>query len=188
MIVSSGLTVPLSGSIQEIILEAVKRAKAKDIRLSFDMNYRQRLWPPATAADTVRPIIREVDLLFCSRGDAIKIFDCFGSPEEIVQQLGQLTNANYIVTSLSGEGLIGWDRQQFYRQPARQVEIIDRIGAGDAMVAGVLHGWLQGDFAKGLRYGALTAALALSQWGDQVVTNRVELEALLTGDSVDISR
>ena len=57
--------------------------------------------------------------------------------------------------------------------------ILDRIGAGDAMVGGVLHGWLQGDFAKGLRYGALTAALALSQYGDQVITTSEELEALL---------
>jgi 2-dehydro-3-deoxygluconokinase len=56
------------------------------------------------------------------------------------------------------------------------------------MVAGVLHGWLQDDFAKGLRYGALTAALALSQWGDQVVTTAEEIEALLEGDSSDISR
>ena len=56
----SGLTVPLSGSIQEIILEAVKRAKAKDIRLSFDMNYRHRVWSTEEAAKTVKPIIRAV--------------------------------------------------------------------------------------------------------------------------------
>ena len=62
------------------------------------------------------------------------------------------------------------------------------------MVGGVLHGWLQGDFAKGLRYGALTAALALSQWGDQVIIIIIiiitaeELEALLTSKAGDIFR
>ncbi len=184
----SGLTVPLSPSIKAIIIAAVRRAKATGIQISFDMNYRQRVWSAAEAAATVKPIIREVDLLFCGRSDARRVFGCDGSPEEIVLQLAELTDAGYLITSLSNEGLIGWDRQQFYRQPARDVSIIDRIGAGDAMVAGVLHGWLQDDFAKGLRYGALTAALALSQWGDQVVTTAEEIEALLEGDSSDISR
>jgi 2-dehydro-3-deoxygluconokinase len=184
----SGLTVPLSPSIKAIIIEAVKRARVKGIQISFDMNYRQRVWTAAEAAATVKPIIREVDLLFCGRSDARRVFGCEGSPEEIVLQLAKLTDADHIITSLSNEGLIGWDRQQFYRQSAREVGIIDRSGAGDAMVAGVLHGWLQGDFAKGLRYGALTAALALSQWGDQVIITAEELEALLTSEAGDIFR
>lgn len=184
----SGLTVPLSPSIKEITFEAVKRAKAKGVKVSFDMNYRQRLWTPQEAAETLKPLIHEVDILFCGRGDAQRVFGCSGSPQQIVQQLGELSAAQHIITSLSGEGLIGWDRQQFYHQPAREVVIVDRIGAGDAMVAGVLHGWLQGDFAKGLRYGALTAALALSQYGDQVITTPAELETLLASDTTDIFR
>lgn len=184
----SGLSAALSPSIQAIIVEAARRAKDRGVAVSFDVNYRQRLWAPAAAAKILKPIIRDVDLLFCSRADADAIFGCTGAPEAIVQQLGALTAASYIVTSMSAEGVIGWDRQEFYRQPARAVEIIDRIGAGDAMVAGVLHGWLQGDFAKGLRYGALTAALALSQYGDQVVTNPAELESLLDSRAVDIAR
>jgi 2-dehydro-3-deoxygluconokinase len=184
----SGLTVPLSASIQDIIIEAIERARAKALKISFDMNYRSRLWSRAEAARTVQPLLKDVDLLFCGRADARRVFGCDGSPQEIVLQLAELTSANYIITSMSHEGLIGWDRQQFYPQPAREVGIIDRIGAGDAMVGGVLHGWLQGDFAKGLRYGALTAALALSQYGDQVVTTSEEVETLLESDTVDISR
>lgn len=184
----SGLTVPLSVSIREILVEAVKRAKAREIPISFDMNYRHRVWSTEAAAKTVKPIIRDVDLLFCGRADARKVFGCDGSPEEIVQQLGELTDGRHIITSMSDEGIIGWDREQFYRQSAREVEIIDRIGAGDAMVGGVLHGWLQGDFAKGLRYGALTAALALSQWGDQILILARELELLLDTESGDIFR
>jgi sugar/nucleoside kinase (ribokinase family) len=55
----------------------------------------------------------------------------------------------------------------------------DTDNAGDAMLAGVLHGYLA---------GALTAAMALSQYGDQVITDSVELEALLDQGDVDISR
>lgn len=184
----SGLTVPLSPAIREILLEAVSRAQAAGVPVSFDMNYRRRLWSPQEACDTVLPILRNVAVLFCGRSDARQVFGMEGEPEEILRRLGDLTSAEYIVTSLSGDGLIGWDRRTVYRQPAREVTILDRIGAGDAMVGGVLHGWLQGDFAKGIRYGALTAALALSQYGDQVITRSDELEALLESSSPDIFR
>lgn len=184
----SGLTVPLSSTIKEILLEAVRRARAAGVPVSFDMNYRRRVWTTEEARRTVLPILRDVSVLFCGRSDARQVFGIEGQPEEIVSQLGKLTDAGHIVTSLSGEGLIGWDRQAFYRQPAVEVVILDRIGAGDAMVGGVLHGWLQGDFARGLRYGALTAALALSQYGDQVITTQAELESLLDSSSTDIYR
>lgn len=184
----SGLTVPLSPAAQEIVFEAVRRAKAQRIPVSFDVNYRANLWPPETAAAALAPLMRQVDLLFCGRSDARRLFGFNGAPRDIVLELARLSDAAYIVTSLSQDGLIGWDRDRFYMQPARQVEILDRIGAGDAMVAGVLHGWLQGDFVKGLRYGALTAALALSQYGDQVMTTRQEVEELLAHAAGDISR
>jgi 2-dehydro-3-deoxygluconokinase len=116
------------------------------------------------------------------------LFGLQGEPEDILLQLGRLSRAQYLVTSVSEEGLLGWDRNQIQHQPARKVEIIDRIGAGDAMIAGVLHGWLGGDFFKGLRYGALTAALALSQYGDLVITNLQELEELMESDRPDILR
>jgi 2-dehydro-3-deoxygluconokinase len=184
----SGITIALSDSVQEIVLEAVKRAKAKGVKVSFDMNYRRLLWTPEEAAEVVKPVFEEVDLLFFSRGDARRMFGFEGSRQQIVEQISQLTNAQHIVTSLSDEGLIGWDREEFYHQPAREVGIIDRIGAGDAMVGGVLHGWLQGDFAKAIRYGVLTAALGLSQWGEQIVTNTEEVEMLLDATNLDISR
>lgn len=184
----SGLTVPLSPSLREIVLEAIRRARAKHIAISFDMNYRRRVWTPAQARESLLPILKDVTILFCSRGDARQVFGIEGEPTQMIQQLGELTSATYIVTSMSSEGLLGWDRQAFYREPAREVTILDRIGAGDAMVGGVLHGWLQNDFAKGIRYGALTAALALSQYGDQVITTRAEVEALLNATSPDIDR
>ena len=89
--------------------------------------------------------------------------------------------------SMSHEGILGFDGK-LHHEPIREVIILDRIGAGDAMVAGVLHGYLQGDFSKGLEYGALTAAMALSQHGDQPLTHRAELEQLITSTDDDIVR
>lgn len=184
----SGLSLALSPSVRTILFEAVRRAKAANVPVSFDVNYRSRLWTPQVAAETMQEILQAVDMLFCGRSDAQTLFGCAGEPREIVRCLARLTTARHIITSLGADGLIGWDGETFYPQPAREVVMLDRIGAGDAMVAGVLHGWLQGNFAQGVRYGALTAALALSQYGDLVVTTPEEVEALLAVERTDITR
>jgi 2-dehydro-3-deoxygluconokinase len=185
----SGLTVPLSPQMREIVPEAAKRAKSKGALVSFDVNYRRRIWSAEEARATLLPILRDVDILFCSRSDAATAFGIEAGPEETIRRLGELTQAQFLVTSLSQEGLIGWDRKNFLLQPACKVNVVDRIGAGDAMVAGVLHGILQGKFSKGLQYGAMTAALALTQHGDQVITTREELDDLLNAQgSTDICR
>ena len=184
----SGLSVPLSSSICEILLEAVARAKDRGIPISFDMNYRSRIWTPEEAAKAVAPFLEATDILFFARGDAERMYGIAGAPEDIVRHLGGLTSANAIVTSLSSEGVIGWDRKAFHIEPAKNIKVVDRIGAGDAMVAGVLHGWLQGDLFKGLRYGVLAAALNLTHYGDAVYINREELEDLLDRPDTDIVR
>ena len=185
----SGITIALTPGLREIALEAIKRAKANGAKISLDVNYRSRIWTQEDARKTLTPILRDVDILFCGRSDSKAVFGIEGAPAAIVQQLGDLTPASHIVTSLSDEGLIGWDRNDIYMEDAAKVTILDRIGAGDAMVAGVLDGILSGDFAKGIRQGAVTAALALSQHGDLVVTSRAELDQLLGAlPSSDICR
>lgn len=184
----SGLTLPLADNIQAILQEALARARAQNIPVSFDMNYRSRLWTPEEAAAGARPFVEACDMLFFPIRDAKALFGCEGSDEEVIQQLGEMGAARYITVSRGADGLLGWDRHQFYEAPARETVILDRIGAGDAMVAGVLHGYLQGDFAKGLRYGAVTAALALSYYGDQILISATELEQLLDETGGDIVR
>lgn len=174
----SGLTIPLSAGMREIIPEAIRRAKEKHILVSLDVNYRRRIWTIEDAKITLAPLLREIDILFCSRGDSSEVFGIKGEPEEVVRKLGDISDAKFLFTSLSQEGLAGWDREKFVVEPACNVKIIDRIGAGDAMVAGVLHGLLHGQFEKAIRYGVTAAALALTQYGDQVVTTRGELEEL----------
>ena len=185
----SGLTMALCGNVQAVLVEAAARARAAGVPVSFDMNYRRRLWTPERARAAVAPLVRNVDILFCGRADAELIFGCTpGDPRKMVTQLADHTAAPHIVMSMSHEGLMGWDGAAYTHVPARSVIILDRIGAGDAMVAGVLHGVLQGDFKKGLEYGVLTAALSLSQYGDQPVTNKAELEQLVNAQDGDIVR
>ncbi len=174
----TGITPALSRSCFEIIDEAFKRAKQKKIFISFDVNYRQKLWSETDAGQTLLPLIQQADLVFCSRADAERLFACHGSMHEIAQKLLDLTQASLLVVSFGEEGVLGWDGKGWQYKPARPTQIIDRLGAGDSLAAGVLYGLLHDDFWSGLHYGTILAALALSQHGDMVVTNEAELLAL----------
>ncbi len=184
----SGITAPLSDSCGEVVALALERAHANGVTTSFDVNYRHLLWSPEEARQGLSRIFESLDILVCRRRDAEEVFGLSGTPEEIVAQLGDLTSASRIVVSLSEDGMIARDGGDFHHVPAKRVNIVDRIGAGDAMVAGVLHGALQGDFAKGLRYGQVMAALAMSQHGDLVVTTQDEIDVLLDNDAGGIAR
>lgn len=184
----TGITPPLSPQGLRIIEIAIQKAREKGVAISFDVNFRRKLWTADAAAAVLRPLIQEVDLLFCSGRDARTLFGCSGTPQDILHQLLDISRAKQVVVTLAEDGVIGWDGAQILTEPARPVGIVDRIGAGDALAAGVIHGWLQGDFAAALRYGVTMAALALSQHGDMVVTTREELESLIAAAGGDVVR
>src|SRR5215211_3545461 len=66
----TGITPALSPACLEIITEALQRAKENGVPVSFDVNFRQKLWSEANAAQTLLPLIQGVEILFCSQADA----------------------------------------------------------------------------------------------------------------------
>jgi 2-dehydro-3-deoxygluconokinase len=174
----TGITPALSPSCNEIVGDAVQRAKQRGVLISFDVNYRQKLWVESEARETILPLIQQADLVFCSQADATRLFGCTGSMQETAQLLLDQIQVPALVTSFGADGALCWDGAGWQHEPARQTRIIDRLGAGDALAAGVLYGWLQGDLQAGLRHGVTLAALALSQKGDMVITTEAEMLAL----------
>ncbi len=175
----TGITPALSPSCADIIQSIIRRAKAEGIAVSFDVNYRAKLWSESEARAWLTPAIQGVDLLLCGQSDARRVFGLDGEPQAVVEQLAALSGAKQVVVSIGDQGAVGWDGTAYYQQPALPVQVIDRIGAGDALAAGVIHGWLDGNLELGLRYGVTLAALALSQYGDMVLTTPDELAALV---------
>jgi 2-dehydro-3-deoxygluconokinase len=174
----TGITPALSPSCHEVVLEALKRARQARVPISFDINYRQKLWSDSEAAQTIEPLMQDVELLFCSQADAERLFKCRGTMLEIAQAMLDRSHARHAVVTFGEQGALLWNGKEWRHEPARPTQIIDRLGAGDALAAGVIHGWLDGDLSAGLRYGVTLAALALSQLGDMVVTNKAELLSL----------
>ena len=179
----TGITPALSPSCLEVTRESLQRAREHGVPVSFDINYRQKLWSEEDAAKILLPLIQQVEILFCSQADARRIFGCTGSMQEIAQGVLEISKAQHVIVTFAEQGALLWNGKDWQHEPARPTRILDRLGAGDALAAGVIHGWLDGELSAGLRYGVILAALALNQLGDMVVTNKKELLRMSLGSS-----
>jgi 2-dehydro-3-deoxygluconokinase len=175
----TGITPPLSARCSHIVTEAVARARAANIPISFDVNYRAKLWSEKAAADYIVPLVQGIELFFCGRNDAKRVMGVTGEPEAVVRQMADMTQAKLVVMSLAEQGVIAFDGKQLYHEPAKPVLIIDRPGAGDALAAGIIHGWMDGDLQHGMKMGVVMAALCLSQHGDMLITTPDEVASLV---------
>lgn len=184
----TGITPALGQGPFDVVLEAARRAKALGVTVSFDVNYRRKLWTPEAARACLGALLPFVDLLICSQRDARTVFGLDGSPERVLGALQALTPAAHIVLTRSQEGAAILIDNEVVHVPAHTATVVDRLGAGDAFAAGVLDGFLDGDLREGLGRGAALSALALAQHGDMLVTSREELSALLEGGPGGLNR
>ena len=74
------------------------------------------------------------------------------------------------------------------RTKTYEVEIVDRLGAGDSFAAGLIHGLLDNDPQKGLDYGVAASAIKHTIPGDFNWITRDEVESMLKGGGLRISR
>mgnify|MGYP001340589021 CR=1 FL=1 len=184
----TGITPALSPSALETTARCLQEARNRNRTVSFDVNFRARLWSAADARAALTPLIRDVDLLICPLADASTVFGIEGSPEETAARLGDLTRAPLIALTLGGGGALLWDRERYHRAEPFQVQAIDRVGAGDAFDAGLLWGFLQGDPARGLAYGMAMAAIKHTMPGDEFISSLAEVTALIESGHRDIQR
>lgn len=184
----TGITPALSVGCFELVLETAKRAKARGVTVSFDVNYRSKLWTPEEAEKHLNAILPYVGILICGQEDAQTIFGIEGSTEDMLAALHMLTPAEHVVLTQSLEGASIVLNSELVHIPAIPVEVMDRLGAGDAFAAGVLDGYLDGDMYSGLKKGIALSALVLAQQGDMLVTTPEEIGAVLKQTSKTLNR
>jgi len=177
----TGITAALSDSCARTVALARSEAAARGLTVSFDVNYRGKLWTPARCREVLQPILREVDLLLCPLADAKAVFGLDGNPESVASQLGRLTRAKAVVVTAGAGGALLAADDQILRQDAIPAVEVDRVGAGDAFSAGLLDGFLDGDLARGLRMGVAMASLKHTLPGDHLISTRDEIEHVLAG-------
>lgn len=186
----TGITPALGPAPRAATLQIMAEAKRKGVLVSFDVNYRERLWGSDEAQSVLTGLAEQADVLFCSLKDAQRIFRAGleGSGAVAATRLAAISGAQLVVVSAGDDGVSAIHDGKELHAPAVPTVIIDRPGAGDAMAAGVLHGLLEGDVARGLAYGAALAAVALSHHGDMVYLKREQLEAIVSSRGAEIVR
>ncbi|MEZ4605634.1 MAG: sugar kinase [Deinococcales bacterium] len=184
----TGITPALSSSCYELTQEAIRQAKTRRVKVSFDINYRSKLWSGEQAAEALKPLMQDVDLLICGEGDAETVFGLKGHALDILAGLQELSKAEHIILTQSSRGSSTLIKGNLVQAEAMPAEVIDRLGAGDAFAAGVIDGYLDGDIVAGMQQGSCLSAIALSQHGDMVITSRSELNSILEKGHVKLSR
>ncbi len=193
----SGITAALSFGAAEVVDEAMHAAKAAGVKISIDLNYRSKLWTREHAAEVMGLLLPMCDVLIASEADAEHLFGITGEDfTEVARGLQEKFNVRTVVgTRREAElvwknrfAVVGYSAGQTYESAWYEVEIVDRLGAGDAMAAGLIHGLLDGDLKKGIEYGAAMGAIKHSIPGDLPWVTKQEVEAVLQGHGLRINR
>lgn len=194
---TTGITAALSPSAADATLEALRAAKAAGLITCLDPNYRAKLWTPEAARDWLTEAIRSTDVLVTNPEDIERFF---GVPGDDPPQAAAAAAQRYQLLTVAMTirqtpsvwrnvvSAVGHAGGRTVQAPAYEVEVVDRLGSGDAFVAGLLHGLLDGDLEKGLRYGTAMSALKHTIPGDFPWLTRAEVEGLIQGGGLRISR
>ncbi len=185
---STGITAAVGDGPRDLLRQVMLTAREARVTVSFDVNHRAKLWEASTARSALEEFVGMADVLFCSARDAKLLFGAEPTGPGAVAALRPMTDARAIVVTLGEQGVFARLGDDEVTVPAVPTRVVDRPGAGDAMIAGVLDGLLDGDVRSGLARGAVLSAIALSHHGDMIDVTRSELDAALGGSAADIAR
>jgi 2-dehydro-3-deoxygluconokinase len=193
----TGITPALSRSAAETTREALQAARAAKLQISIDLNYRAKLWSPAEAGRWMTEFMQFCDVLITTEEDIERVLSIKGQNyEEVARTVAERFPVQVVAITLRDNPLvwknswtaIAYRKGTIYRTKTYEVEIVDRLGAGDSFAAGLIHGMLDGDLQKGVDYGVAASALKHTIPGDFDWITPDEVETLLKGQGLRISR
>ncbi len=203
---TTGITLALSQSLRDTTVEMMRRFKEAGTLVSFDVNFRGNLWTGEEARECIEKILPYVDIFFCSEDTARLTFKKAGTAKEMMKSFTQeypisiVASTQRVVHSPKRHtfGSIMYDakkQEYFEEEPYRDIDVVDRIGSGDAYISGALYGLLTSDFdcARAVRYGNATSAVKNTIPGDLPSSNLEEIETIIkahnhTGHQSEMAR
>lgn len=185
----SSISLALSPMLRETALEMIKRMKANGVAISFDVNYRAALWSEEEAREVIEKIFPLVDILFVSEETSRRMLQRTGTLDEIMKGYADTYGCKVVATTRrevvsptkhNFGSRIYYDGK-FYEEPHyKNIEVIDRVGSGDAYVAGVLYGILTGgDVEAAMSYGNALSAIKNTVIGDMSISSIDEVESII---------
>lgn len=192
MLHTTGITLALGNKARQAAVEVIKEASRRNIRISFDFNYRSKLWTISEAKEAFQEILPHVDICFGSSKDLTHILgykkeeqsnmiaafmkdyniSCFASMKRTTESNTKHTLQASIIDKQKGEA----------DSPLFSVTIQDRIGGGDAYAAGLLYQFLHypaESLEHQIQFAAAAGVLAHSIDGDAFVLEKEDVDAFI---------
>ena len=211
---SGGIFASLSETTSELIIEGTKAARAAGAIVSFDLNYRAKLWDICGGCDraqsVLRRIIENVDVLVGNEEDLqmglgihgpklvtrskLDPAVFFGMIDEVVSDFPRI---KVVATTLRevhsanqhSWGAVAWIDGQAYTSPTCELDVLDRIGGGDGFAAGLFYGLLAGEEPQqALNIGWAHGALLTTFPGDVTMATLEQVRAIASGASARVQR
>jgi 2-dehydro-3-deoxygluconokinase len=209
---TGGIFASLSESTRAVAADAVKAAHDAGTIVSYDLNFRSKLWDSKTAIATTKPLIPYIDCLIGNEEDFQKVLgyevegvdvekgelDTTAFKRMVEKVVKDYPNIKVVGTTLRGvkTGLINdwsailWTEGKFYDgQRFDNLEIEDRVGGGDGFASGFAYGFLTGKSPQEcVDLGVAHGALLMSTRGDTSQIDLAELLHTAGGGSARIKR
>ena len=200
----TGITPALGPNVVEICREACKAAKAKDLKISCDLNYRGKLWTRDEARAAMTDLCQYVDVCISNEEDAKDVFgieaeatDIYGGSlnhegyKSVAKQLADKFHFEKVAITLreshsasdNGWSAMLYDGENYCFSKKYELRIIDRVGGGDSFGGGLIYALLNGkDTQNAVDFAVAASALKHSIEGDYNMVTVSEVEKLAGGD------
>lgn len=211
---SGGIFAALSSTTPEVIIEGMKAAKAQGAIVSFDLNFREKLWKVfgggQTAVATLRRIVENVDVVIGNEEDLQKGLGLPGPKVEAASKLDsstffemmdsvvkQFPQVKAVATTLRevhstnrhSWSAVAWIDGKTFQAPTCELDVIDRVGGGDGFAAGFIYGLLAGEAPEEvIKLGWAHGALLTTFPGDTTMASVDQVRAFAKGGSARIQR
>ncbi len=165
----SGITPALSENCAALVRGVAQLAGSGGKKLSYDLNYRATLTTPKEAEAMLASVAPHLELVVLAERDAQHVLGFAEAGERLAEAVATRYGAPLVALTRSPDadtGDIFLAHGVVRYAPRYKVEIVDRIGAGDSFLAGLLHGLLDGDPERAIRLAAYAGAIGLATPGD----------------------
>ena len=185
----SSISLALGKTLRETTLAVMRKMKEAGVAISFDVNYRATLWSEEEAREVIRGVLPFVDILFVSEETSRRMMGKTGTLDEIMKsyteefgcKLVATTRREVVSPTKHNFGSRIYYNGEFFEEPHyMDIEVIDRVGSGDAYVAGVLFGLLTGDdVTRAMAYGNALSAIKNTVSGDMSISSIEEVDSII---------
>ncbi len=201
----TGITPALSDETAEIALEACKAAKANNVTISCDLNFRKKLWTKEKAGTVMSELCKYIDYCIANEEDAKDVFgieadntDIYGGKldrngyisvaKKLTERFGFKGVAITLRESKSANdndwsGMLYTDGEAYFSKKY-SMHIVDRVGGGDSFGGGLIYSLLNGyDAQSSIEFAVAASCLKHSIEGDYNLVSAAEVRNLAGGDA-----